>query len=276
MKHFRLPGLAAAIVSVVLLAAFAGTATAAPAKAAATTAQAANTLGVRFAVTDFFVQKQQLFARGDVIASYVAADGTAYTTSTPFTTRVTSHSPGRATTAVRHVTRANRICSVLDLNIAPIHLELLGLIVDLDRVHLTVTADSNGGILGALLCGLAGNSSLATPATASQLTQAAQTSGLSSGAGFEVPLASSNVQPQALPPVPAGVCTVLDLPIGPLDLSLLGLMVHLDTVHLVITAEPGPGNLLGNLLCSVAHLLDDLIVGNALANLLNRIFALLG
>ena len=51
-------------------------------------------------------------------------------------------------------------------------------------------------------------------------------------------------------------CEILDLVLGPLDLDLLGLVVTLDTVHLNITAEQGPGNLLGNLLCAVAGLLD--------------------
>jgi hypothetical protein len=73
-----------------------------------------------------------------------------------------------------------------------------------------------------------------------------------------------------------GSCEILDLVLGPLDLNLLGLVVHLDRVHLNITAVPGPGNLLGNLLCAVAHLLDSNAAGNALANLLNRIFRLLG
>jgi hypothetical protein len=43
-------------------------------------------------------------------------------------------------------------------------------------------------------------------------------------------------------------CEILDLTLGPLDLNLLGLVVHLDTVHLNITAVPGAGNMLGNLL----------------------------
>ena len=73
-----------------------------------------------------------------------------------------------------------------------------------------------------------------------------------------------------------GSCEILDLVLGPLDLNLLGLEVHLDTVHLNITAQSGSGNLLGNLLCAVAHLLDSSASGNALANLLNRIFSLLG
>lgn len=73
-----------------------------------------------------------------------------------------------------------------------------------------------------------------------------------------------------------GTCEILHLELGPLDLNLLGLQVHLDQVVLDITAQSGPGNLLGNLLCGIAGLLDQ---GNAplnqLANLLNRLLALL-
>jgi len=69
-----------------------------------------------------------------------------------------------------------------------------------------------------------------------------------------------------------GGCEILDLVLGPLDLNLLGLEVHLDTVHLNITAQPGPGNLLGNLLCSIAGLLDKTPVNvNGLAGLLNNL-----
>src|SRR3954447_989544 len=73
----------------------------------------------------------------------------------------------------------------------------------------------------------------------------------------------------------AGSCQILDLTLGPLDLNLLGLMVHLDTVHLNITAQSGPGNLLGNLLCGVAGLLDNGASNNAIANLLNRLLGIL-
>jgi hypothetical protein len=59
------------------------------------------------------------------------------------------------------------------------------------------------------------------------------------------------------------------------DLDLLGLVVHLDVVHLNITAEQGPGNLLGNLLCAVAGLLDTNAPANQIANLLNQILAIL-
>jgi hypothetical protein len=69
-------------------------------------------------------------------------------------------------------------------------------------------------------------------------------------------------------------CEVLDLVLGPLDLDLLGLVVHLDRVHLNITAVPGAGNLLGNLLCAIVGLLDGGPLGQIVA-LLNQILALL-
>jgi hypothetical protein len=55
----------------------------------------------------------------------------------------------------------------------------------------------------------------------------------------------------------SGSCQILHLTLGPLDLNLLGLQVHLNQVVLDVTAQSGAGNLLGNLLCAVAHLLDN-------------------
>ena len=81
--------------------------------------------------------------------------------------------------------------------------------------------------------------------------------------------------PVLLPPTAAS-CEIIDLVLGPLDLNLLGLEVHLDTVHLNITAVPGPGNLLGNLLCAIAGLLDGPSPLSGIAALLNRVLAILG
>ena len=66
-------------------------------------------------------------------------------------------------------------------------------------------------------------------------------------------------------------CDVLHLVLGPLDLDLLGLQVHLDKVVLDIVAATGAGNLLGNLLCAVTGLLD----GGPLAGLLGQLNDLL-
>ena len=68
-------------------------------------------------------------------------------------------------------------------------------------------------------------------------------------------------------------CEILHLELGPLDLNLLGLVVHLNQVVLDISAVAGPGNLLGNLLCGVAHLLDQ---GGALDHLVNLLNQILG
>jgi hypothetical protein len=70
-------------------------------------------------------------------------------------------------------------------------------------------------------------------------------------------------------------CQVLDLNLAPLDLNLLGLVVHLDRVHLNITAVPGAGALLGNLICAVAGLLDGVGLLAQISLLLNQILALL-
>jgi hypothetical protein len=72
-------------------------------------------------------------------------------------------------------------------------------------------------------------------------------------------------------------CSILNLDLGPLNLDLLGLVIDLSPVSLDITAVPGAGNLLGNLLCAVAGLLDG--PGNPLggiAALLNRLLTGLG
>lgn len=71
-------------------------------------------------------------------------------------------------------------------------------------------------------------------------------------------------------------CSILTLDLGPLHLDLLGLVIDLAPVHLDITAVPGAGNLLGNLLCAVAGLLDHNSPVGGLAALLNRLLTGLG
>jgi hypothetical protein len=75
-------------------------------------------------------------------------------------------------------------------------------------------------------------------------------------------------------------CDILFLDLGPINLDVLGLVVDLSDVQLDVFAVPGAGNLLGNLLCAVAGLLDGpgLLgqLGNAIDALLDRITGLLG
>lgn len=72
-------------------------------------------------------------------------------------------------------------------------------------------------------------------------------------------------------------CSILSLTIGPIHLDLLGLVVDVPNPIVVnITAVPGAGNLLGNLLCDVAGLLNGSggLTGQV-ANLLNNLLSLL-
>ncbi|MEU4197786.1 hypothetical protein AB0E69_38225 [Kribbella sp. NPDC026611] len=73
------------------------------------------------------------------------------------------------------------------------------------------------------------------------------------------------------PPPEPTTCPILHLDLGPLDLNLLGLHVHLNEVVLNIEAIPGAGNLLGNLLCAIAGLLDGVDLGGILGDLLRNL-----
>ena len=229
-------------------------ATATPAAGGATGPTATSTtavLHVGFAVQRFVKQGTHLVAIGRTISTITAADGSRYTKIEPFTSRVVRKA-AVSSSSVRTTQSAARICSVLNLTLGPLHLALLGLIVDINQVNLTITADSNGGLLGSLLCGLAGGGGiLGTATNAAKLTSAAQQSGLSTGPGYTVPLIGAVSTGSVGTQSAQAVCTVLDLTLAPLDLNLLGLMVHLSQVHLLVTADPA-GGLLGSLLCSLA------------------------
>jgi hypothetical protein len=236
-----------AILATGLLAAGAATAIATPASvlghngAKQASGATMGTVSVRYKIAKFVKSGHRLLAKGTAVATYTPQSGTPTTVTKAFTARVS---------VARRLFSANGpqvICPVLSLQLDELSLNLLGLHVDLSKVVLTITADSEGGILGRLLCSLSnGGTRLATIKNAQNLTKAAHSSGLSSkGIGFAVPAR----QAQALQP---GPCTVLDLVLGPLHLNLLGLIVDLNQVHLQITADPN-GGILGSLLCSLTN-----------------------
>jgi hypothetical protein len=70
-------------------------------------------------------------------------------------------------------------------------------------------------------------------------------------------------------------CTILHLDVGPIFLDLLGLQVSTNEIILDITAQAGPGNLLGNLLCALVHILDQNPLAALVGNLLAQINAIL-
>ena len=151
-------------------------------------------------------------------------------------------------------------CPILNLELGPIHLDLLGLVVDTSAICLRVTAHAGEGLLGDLLCGVAGllDGGLPLGTVLAGLTDAQLTALLG---GITALLDEVFNQLTSSSAIAGASCDILNLSLGPIDLNLLGLQVELDDcdggpVTLDITAEPGPGNLLGNLLCSLAGLLD--------------------
>jgi hypothetical protein len=232
-------GFAAVVCATAVLAATAGTA-AAPA-ASTESGPGAGNVRVSFKINKFVAQGKQLVANGAAIATYTAASGETTTTSEPMQATV------KLAKGLRRVQQSAKICNVLELDLKKLSLVLLGLHIDLDEVHLTITADSEGGVLGSLFCSLANSKvKLTQPKKlARKLNTAIRGTPVNKGVGFAVPLQSQTAAADA------ATCQILDLVLGPLDLNLLGLMVHLDQVHLSITADPN-GGILGSLLCSLA------------------------
>lgn len=225
----------------VLLAASVGASGAPASTAVAQTSQTADTVQVKIVINRFVRQGRRIVAQGAVIGRYQSAERTDVVRKA-FTARL---KPGRVSYA-----SAARICNVLELDLRMLHLEVLGLIIDLSRLHLTITADSEGGLLGALFCSIAGTSRASAAKlrrTATKMTRAARQQGFDRQGVSDFRVQVAPILQQA----PGAICTVLDLVLGPLDLNLLGLMIHLDRVRLTITADPN-GGILGSLLCSLA------------------------
>jgi hypothetical protein len=235
----RISAAAGVLIVLALLAASVGASGAPAGSAAQEATQNPDTVQVNFVINRFVRQGRRIVAKGEVIGRYASDVRGPAVVRKAFTARLRKGGTKFAST--------QRICDVLELDLRRLHLELLGLIVDLDRVHLTIRADSNGGVLGALFCSIAGAN--ATPAqlqrTAARMTRAGRANGLNKGvAGFRAQVAPGFAQT-------GNICPILDLILGPLDLNLLGLLIHLDRVHLTITAERG-GGVLGDLFCSLA------------------------
>jgi hypothetical protein len=175
-------------------------------------------------------------------------------------------------------------CPVLNLALGPIHLDLLGLVVDTSAICVDVTAQRGQGLLGDLLCGVAGllDGGTLLDQILNNLSANDLTTVLSGLTGILNGVLGNLLNDTTLAGIgagPAGSCAILHLDLGPLDLNLLGLEVYADNcangaITVDITAEHGQGNLLGNLLC---ELLDGgaLNLGATLQSILNQIFGLL-
>jgi len=168
-------------------------------------------------------------------------------------------------------------CNILNLSLGPVNLNLLGLGVSLDNcangpITVSITgSDAPGNLLGNLVCDIAGLLDNGDPLGGilgglSTTNLSAVESGLtgvlngvlgqltSSTAGGATAAASTGVTADA---VPAGATDILNLHLNPIHLDVLGLNVDTSAICADVFAQPGPGNLLGNLLSSLSNLLNN-------------------
>jgi hypothetical protein len=140
----------------------------------------------------------------------------------------------------------NGACNILALRLAPVHLALLGIVVDTSHISLDVKARRSGGVLGRLFCALTEAEIRFPRAAVARINRELD----------DAPIVTRSSAPVRVAQTPA-TCEILNLVLGPLHLNLLGLVVNLygqtrrDPVTVTITGEPGDG-LLGDLLCSLA------------------------
>jgi hypothetical protein len=206
----------------------------------------AGRLTMNFEVDRFVVRNGRLAARGTAVARLSGAGAQTRTVRK------------RVTTPARIAQAGRRRCSLISLSLAPLQLDLLGLRVETSTINLRIRGvrrGSGSGVLGRVLCSLAGSRINARPAAARKAVRLLNRRLPSRG--MRTLRATATLQPQAVLSQQQQSCQVLFLQLGPLELNVLGLLVELfgesrrDPVTITVTAFRG-GGLLGDLFCGLA------------------------
>jgi hypothetical protein len=228
-----------------------------------------STLSIVPTITSLAVVNGQLVASGTATANI---KGRTYTA--PF-----SNVPVNLTLAPNQ-TNAPVGCPILDLSLGPINLDLLGLVVQTSPICLTITAMPGGGLLGDLLCNISNLLSQGLPLNQIlALLNAQQLDALTTALTGLLNGALQNLLQAVLTSITAGQgpgeCSILNLTLGPLNLTLLGLNVVLDNCTsgaVTVTISAHHGALLGNLLCGLTN--QDLPLGTLLGDILGSLLNL--
>jgi hypothetical protein len=138
---------------------------------------------------------------------------------------------------------------ILDLELGPIDIDLLGAFIDTSPICLTITATPGGGLLGDLLSGLNLGNLTNIDDALEGILDGVLTGVLNNGGG-------GGGSSGGAEDICDGENEVLDLALGPVNLNLLGLNVSLDDceggpVQVCISATEGEG-ILGDLLSGLA------------------------
>jgi hypothetical protein len=124
----------------------------------AATGAVVGQLGGVFTVSSFVVSGSNVIATGTLngkLTNLTGATGVLSPTSGSLVNTIS-----QAVTMI--VSTAGTTCNVLQLTLGPLDLTLLGLHIHLNQVVLTIDANPAGGLLGQLLCALAGGGALQT------------------------------------------------------------------------------------------------------------------
>jgi hypothetical protein len=173
----------------------------------------------------------------------------------------------------------------LELTVAPIDLNLLGLLLNTSPITVNAFAQTgDGNLMGNLLNSLL-NTIDATPGNLTTLSEnlngvLAKVIGVLNASDLTVSQAAIEALPQVvqtllspilISPTPGATVQILDLVIAspdnsaPVQADLMGLVVTTSDIDAQLRARTGNGMILGNLLFNVSHLLDQ---GNAVSLLL--------
>jgi predicted nucleotidyltransferase len=154
----------------------------------------------------------------------------------------------------------NLVIASADGTSPPVKVDLLGLDVTTSNIMAVLTAKTGDGqVLGNLLYNVA---NLANPNGTGALLNLFNRLGTAAYTGA-APSANTTTSGPALP-----AQQLLKVNLKPLDLNLLGLEVKSDPITVTISAQPGAGDLLGNVLSGVTALLNVSAINNAINNVL--------
>lgn len=144
---------------------------------------------------------------------------------------------------------------VLSAFVAPVHLDLLGAVVDTSPITLTITAHSGDGlILGNAVTALA---NLFNPPLPDALDVAfinTRLEELIAALNAQIPTIPAAFSPP--PPIPVGSDRILQLAVAPINLDLLGLNLQTSQINVNADAQTGDGLLLGNVLTTLLNTLN--------------------
>jgi hypothetical protein len=162
---------------------------------------------------------------------------------------------------------------VLDVFVAPVHLDLLGAVVDTSPIHLTIKAHAGEGlVLGNVVSALSDVFNPPLPDTLDLDFINGRLAQLIQQLNEHIP--GITPSPTVITPAPEGSERILQLTLAPINLNLLGLVLKTSQIQVNADAQTGDGRLLGNVLTTLLNTLGATPENlNALNNNLNALLA---